>query len=211
VFIPRPETEVLVEEALAALAGNAAAPADGADTVFVVVDLCTGSGAVAVSIAHECAAARVYATDLSEVAVEVAGDNAERCGVSERVTVLEGDLFEPLPGELRGTVDLVVANPPYVPSGDLADLPEEVAAHEPRAALDGGPDGLDVVRRIASGAREWLRTGGSLIIETDTSRAKDAAEVMAAWYEDSVVVTDLAGRDRVVAGRLRGSADDSTA
>jgi release factor glutamine methyltransferase len=200
VFIPRPETEVVVDEALAALpapvvGGSAQGP--------VVVDLCTGSGAVAVSIAHERADARVYATEAASDAAECARENARRCGVDERLTVFEGDLFGPLPAGLRGTVDVVTANPPYIPTGDLAGLPAEVGDHEPREALDGGADGLDVVRRIVADAREWLAPGGTLVIECDTSTTKDAARLMSAWYEGSRVVCDLTGRDRVATGRTR--------
>jgi release factor glutamine methyltransferase len=199
VFIPRPETEVLVDAVLAALP-----PAEAEETAApVVVDLCTGSGAVAISIAHERPDARVYATDAVASTVEVACENAERCGVAGRVTVLEGDLFAPLPAELRGTVDVVAANPPYIPTADLAQLPSEVAAHEPRVALDGGDDGLDVIRRIVDEARGWLVPGGALVIECDTSRAKDAARLMSAWYEGSRVLTDLTGRERFATGHTR--------
>jgi release factor glutamine methyltransferase len=194
VFIPRPETEVLVDEALSAM-GEAPEP--------VVIDLCTGSGAVAVSIAGEQPGVRVWATDVSPLAVDVASENAERCGVSDRVRVLGGDLFGPLPQELRGRVDVVVANPPYIPTSDLETLPREVAGFEPARALDGGVDGLDLVRRIADESRSWLRPGGALVIETDTNRAKDAAELMAAWYEGTRVVADLTGRDRIAIGRTQ--------
>lgn len=197
VFIPRPETEVLVDEALGALAPVA----DGAAPL--VVDLCTGSGAVALSVAHERPDVTVYATEIVPATAEVARENAERCGVAERVTVLEGDLFSPLPEELRGRVDLVAANPPYIPTGDLSGLPAEVGGFEPRVALDGGEDGLDVVRRIAEEARSFLAPGGTLVIETDTSCAKAAAKVFAAWYEGTRVVPDLTGRDRVVIGRTQ--------
>jgi release factor glutamine methyltransferase len=196
VFIPRPETEVLVDEALRSLppaADGAAGP--------VAVDLCTGSGAVALSIARERPDVRVYATELVKATADLARENAARCGVAERVEVLSGDLFEPLPPTLVGLVDVVVANPPYIPTAQLADLPAEVGGFEPRVALDGGADGLDVVRRILDEARVWLRPGGSLVVETDTSCAKAAADAAAAWYEGTRVLTDLTGRDRVVTGR----------
>lgn len=193
VFIPRPETEVLVDAVLEHLDRSAvAAP--------VVVDLATGSGAIAISVAHERPAVRVYATELVAETAAVSRANAERAGVADRVVVLEGDLFAPLPDDLRGRVDAVVANPPYVPTADLAGLPEEVAAHEPLVALDGGPDGLDVVRRIVAGAREWSAPGGLLAVETDTGRVKDAADAMSPWYEGVEVRRDLTGRDRIVLG-----------
>jgi len=194
VFIPRPETEVLVDEALAALEGVSDP---------VVVDLCTGSGAIAISIAHERPDARVYATEIAEETASVARENAERCGVSDRVTVLTGDLFAPLPEELRGIVHVVASNPPYIPTADLAGLPTEVGGFEPRVALDGGPDGLDAVRRIVADARSWLAPGGTLVVETDTSTVKTAVNEMAAWYEGTEAVRDLTGRDRVATGRKR--------
>jgi release factor glutamine methyltransferase len=194
VFIPRPETEVLVDEVLAAIEGV---------TDPVVVDLCTGSGAIAISVAYERPDARVFATEIVPATAEVASENAARCGVADRVTVLTGDLLDPLPGDLRGTVHVVASNPPYIPTGDLADLPAEVGGFEPGVALDGGADGLDVVRRIAAGAGEWLVAKGALVIETDTTRAQEAVNVMAAWYEGTTVIRDLTGRDRVATGRKR--------
>jgi release factor glutamine methyltransferase len=145
----------------------------------------------------------VYATEIVPATGAVARANAERAGVSARVDVLDGDLFAPLLPELRGRVDVVVANPPYIPTADLADLPAEVAGHEPRIALDGGADGLDVVRRIADEAPAWLRPGGLLALETDTLRAKEAARVLSQWYESSEVRQDLTGRDRIVIGIRR--------
>jgi release factor glutamine methyltransferase len=192
VFIPRPETEVLVDEALREL------PHGG-----VAIDLCAGSGAVAISIAYERPDVSVVATELSEATAAVARANAERAGVADRVTVLTGDLFAPLPAELRAGADVVVANPPYVPSGDMASLPAEVSAFEPHVALDGGPDGLDVARRIIEGARGWLRPGCVLLMELDTDRVKDAVRIMDPWYEDCEVRLDLTGRDRFAAGRTR--------
>jgi release factor glutamine methyltransferase len=196
VFIPRPETEVLVDAVLEYLEGRGVAEP-------VVVDLCTGSGAVAVSTAFERAGARAYATEIVPETAEVARLNAERAGVADRVTVGVGDLFEPLPPELRGLADVVVSNPPYIPTVDLADLPDEVGSREPRVALDGGADGLDTVRRIVDGARDWLRPGGLLAIETDTARVKDAADLMSSWYEGVVVRQDLTGRDRIALGTRR--------
>ncbi len=194
VFIPRPETEVLVDEALARLEG-----VEGP----VLVDLCAGSGAVGVSIAYERPDSVVHATEVVPRAADVARENAARCGVSDRFTVYVGDLFAPLPADLRGRVDVVVSNPPYIPTADLAGLPGEVGGFEPLVALDGGADGLDVVRRIVEEAHAWLRPGGALVVETDTSGAKEAANIMAAWYEGCSVVRDLAGRDRVAVGHTR--------
>lgn len=194
VFIPRPETEVLVEVALELIA-DVEEP--------VVLEMCSGSGCIACAIATERPSARVVATEIAPRSAGVARANAGRLGVADRVTVIECDLFERVPVELRGTVDLVIANPPYIPSADMPELPEEILGFEPHLALDGGPDGLDVVRRIASGARSWLAPGGVLAMEIDETCAGYASEGVREWYQEVRTVRDLAGRDRVVVGRRR--------
>lgn len=193
VFIPRPETEVLVDTVLEHL-DRCGTPEP------IVVDLCTGSGAIAVSIAYERPGARVHATEVVPATAEVARENAERCGVAGRATVLDGDLFGPLPVALRGSLDVIVSNPPYIPTADLADLPSEVGGFEPRIALDGGPDGLDIARRIIAEAGSWLRPGGLLAMELDEARVAAAAEEMRAGFHDVRVVADLTGRPRIVVG-----------
>jgi len=187
VFIPRPETEVLVDVALELL-DNAASPC--------VVDLCTGSGAVALAIADERPGARVIATDVSEAAVALARENAERLGLA--VDVRAGDLFEPLPTECRGEVDLVVANPPYLSIELAADLPAEVHADPPEALFGG----LEVTRRLITEAIAWLRPGGALAVECDErAAAAVAAAARGAGFEEVFVRRDLNGRDRVVGAR----------
>ena len=197
VLIPRPETEVLVDAGL--LAVDAAIAERGE---ALVADVCTGSGCIALSIAQERPLARVAASDISPVAIEVALHNAESLGLSDRLSFFEGDLLGALPGELRGTLDLVIANPPYVPSADVPQLPAEVAGFEPHLALDGGPDGLDFYRRLLSDAREWLRPGGMLAVELDERRVQQAVAEGLEWYEDVRLVADLAGRDRIATARL---------
>lgn len=204
VFIPRPETEVLVDVALEAMDAHGAAGAGEsvAAEAPVVVDCCTGSGAVALSIAHERPAARVWATEIEPSTAAVARANAERCGVADRVTILTGDLLEPLPLELRGRVDVVVANPPYIPAPDIAALPPEVADFEPVVALNGGPDGLSFARGIMVTARDVLAPGGLLAMELDTARCRAAAvELEVLGYEGVTVRQDLTGRDRIVSAR----------
>jgi len=199
VFIPRPETEILVDVALAALERR---PAGGGHARPVVVDLCTGSGAVAVSIAYEVSGAVVHASDLNPLAVETTRRNAEAAGVAGRVHVFEGDLFGPLPADIVGRVSLVLANPPYVPSADLPSLPAEVLGFEPHLALDGGTDGLKVARRILAEAPRWLAPGGTLGMELDETRVADLVrEMEAAGWRDTCVTRDLAGRERVASGR----------
>ena len=194
VFIPRPETEVLVDAVIDGLAGLGEAH---------VVDLCTGSGCVAVSIAHELPESRVWAVDANEQAVEAARRNALYAGVQNRVQVVHGDMFSPLMPELTGRLDAVVANPPYIPSAQVPDLPVEVLGFEPRLALDGGPDGLREARRIAEGALRWLRPNGLLAIELASDRATAMAEEMRGTFEEVQVLRDLTGRDRIVVGRKR--------
>ncbi|HEX5268839.1 MAG TPA: putative protein N(5)-glutamine methyltransferase [Gemmataceae bacterium] len=179
VFIPRRRTEFLVRRA-AALARRAtgAARQDPArrDPVppraVVVVDLCCGSGAVGAALAASLGRAELYAADIDPAAVRCARRNVAAAGGR----VYQGDLYAPLPARLRGRVDILAANVPYVPSGDVGLLPSEARAHEPRVALDGGADGLDVLRRVAAGAPLWLAPGGHLLVETSERQAPSAAE-----------------------------------
>ena len=194
VFIPRPETEVLVDVVLEGLAAST-----GPDAARVV-DLCTGSGCVAVSLATERPNTDVWAVDADERAIRAAHRNALHAGVTDRVQVLHGDLFGPLPQELAGSVDCIVSNPPYVPSADIPGLPAEVLGFEPHRALDGGLDGLDVFRRIAEEAHAWLAPGGLLAVELDSTRVAEAARLLAGRYERVTVRKDLTGRDRIVIG-----------
>jgi release factor glutamine methyltransferase len=186
VFVPRPETEVLVDVALRALR-NVDAP--------VVVDVGAGSGAVALAVKDERPDAKVLATDLSPEAVELVRANAARLGLA--VEALEGDLLEPLPAELRGWVDLVISNPPYVSAEEYADLPVEVRA-EPALALIGG---IDVYERLTGQAVRWLRDGGAVALEIGDGQGPAVADLLRRSFADVRVYADLAGRDRVVVGR----------
>jgi release factor glutamine methyltransferase len=159
VFVPRRRTEFLVRQA-----AGLARPRD------IIVDLCCGAGAIGAALAAAVDQAEVHATDVDPAAVRCAGRNLPG-------RVYQGDLYEPLPSGLRGLVGLVVANVPYVPSGEIRLLPAEARAHEPLVALDGGPDGLDVLRRVAAGAPGWLRPGGHLLVETSEDRAPQAVRV----------------------------------
>ncbi len=153
VLIPRPETELLVEEALSALPHR--------DGVRRIIDVGTGSGCLAVTLAVEFPAAAVVGTDMSAAALAVAGRNAERHNAAGRITFLETDLLL----DVAGPADLIVSNPPYVPAGDGAALAPEVARYEPPSALYGGHDGLDVIRRLLADARRPLAPDGWLIVE----------------------------------------------
>lgn len=193
VLIPRPETEILVDSVLPAI-DAAIAEREQA----LVADICTGSGCIALSIASERPTATVVATDISELALAVAQENVGSLDLSEQVSVARGDLFAALDPELRGTFDVIVSNPPYVPSADVPDLPAEVAGFEPHLALDGGADGLDVFRRLLTESLDWLRPGGLLGVELDERMVQIAAGEAQKWYEEVRVVRDLTGRDRIV-------------
>ncbi|HXF73530.1 MAG TPA: peptide chain release factor N(5)-glutamine methyltransferase [Actinomycetota bacterium] len=186
VFVPRPETEVLVGAALEAL-GPVEDP--------VVVDVGTGTGAIALAIKDERPDAEVFATDLSPEAVELARRNAARLGLDVRV--LQGDLLSPLPGELRGWVDLVISNPPYVTPAEYEELPEDVKA-DPALALVGGPE---IYERLAAESVRWLRDGGVLAVEIGAGRGPEVAATLRRSFMDVEVRLDLAGRERVVLGR----------
>jgi release factor glutamine methyltransferase len=190
VFIPRPETEVLVDVVLRMLAER------GSPTV---VDVGTGTGAIALALRQERPDATVLATDLAPEAVALAKENAS--ALSLDVEVLEGDLLDPLPPELRGRVDAVVANPPYVPPDDRASLAPHVLA-EPALALFGT---IDVYERLFEAAGAWLRPGGLVAVEIEERAAADvSAAARAAGFEEVEVTRDLAARDRVVSGRRPG-------
>ena len=201
VLIPRPETEVVagwaVDEA-ARLAAEA-----GRDREVVVVDLGTGSGAIALSVAVECPQTRVFATDVSADALAVARANLAGVGqAAARVSLHEGDWFEALPQALQGSVDVMVSNPPYIGTGEA--LPPTVADWEPPVALWSGPAGDEAVEQIVAGASTWLRPGGSLVLETASHRAQQTAQMVAtAGFLDVRVELDLAGLQRVVIGHHR--------
>jgi release factor glutamine methyltransferase len=195
VLIPRPETEQVVEVALRELDRLG-----GRERPTTVVDLGTGSGAIALSIATERVRTAVWATDVSEAALDVARANLAGTGrAGARVRMEQGEWFAALPDELRGAVDLVVSNPPYVPDG--ADLPTDVADWEPSGALFAGPDGLDDVRRIVADAPAWLADDGVLVCELSPEQGQDAVELALARFAAAELVPDLTGRDRALVAR----------
>ncbi len=190
VLTPRPDTETLVEAALSKLKTPGQRPR--------ILDLGTGSGAIALSLASELPEAELVATDLSQAALQIAAENADRLQQKERVRFLHGDLFEPVAGE---RFDLVVSNPPYVARRDEGKLPPELA-HEPEMALFAGEDGLDVIRRLVAGAGAHLSAGGWLLIELSPEQAVTVEqELISAGFVDVERRFDLARRPRVVGGR----------
>jgi release factor glutamine methyltransferase len=188
-LVPRPETELLVEAALAALPEGGRA-----------LDLCTGSGCVGVTLALERPSARVVAVDLSADALALAGENAAALGAA--IELLRGDLYEPLPPEAR--FDVVVANPPYVPSAELPGLARELR-HEPALALDGGADGLRVARLLVAGALPRLAPGGTLVVEMHERHADALPRLcLEAGFASAQARRDLAGLPRYVVARAPG-------
>jgi release factor glutamine methyltransferase len=190
VFVPRRRTELLVRQALRRARPGA-----------VVLDLCCGSGALGTVLAAESAGAELHAADLDPAAVRCARRNIAPYGG----TAYEGDLFDPLPGHLRGRVDLLAANMPYVPTADVPLLPAEARDHEALLALDGGPDGLDVLRRVLAQAPRWLAPGGALLFEiSDRQTAPAVAAVRAAGLEPRVATDEEAYATVVTGVRPRG-------
>ena len=196
VLTPRPESELIVEEGLARLADT--------ERRWRIAEVGTGSGCLAVSLAVELPHATVVATDLSEAALALARRNAARHGVSKRVQLVRTSLLE----GVHGPFDLVASNPPYVTTGEMAALPPEVRDHEPWVALDGGPDGLDVVRVLIAGSAPLLSPGGWLVFEIGAGQDATAAALVQGneTLELVGVRTDLAGIARTVTARRRLSA-----
>lgn len=197
VLIPRPETEVVVEVAMAELARL------GARTP-VAVDLGTGSGAIALSLAREVAGLEVWGTDASAGALAVARANLAGMGrAGAAVRLVEGSWYDALPGLLKGGVDLLVSNPPYVAAKEVDDLPPEVAHWEPMEALVAGPTGLEQLEVVIGGAPAWLGRPGALVVEIAPSQREAVLALAAdAGFESADVRPDLAGRARVLVGRV---------
>ena len=172
------------------------------DPFLLVADICTGSGCIACSIASERPDTRVIAVDLAPEAVALARENAEALGLSDRVKVISGDLGSSIPERYLGRFDLIVSNPPYVPTAVLDDIPHEVSAFEPALALDGGADGLDLFRRMAPWAHRALKAGGAFACELHETHLEEAAAIArGAGFADARIVRDLADRPRVLVCR----------
>ena len=207
VLIPRPETEVVVDVALFELRRldhDRRERHEGTKRHPVVVDLGTGSGAIALSVASEAPATQVWATDRSRQALAVARANLAGAGrAATRVKLAEGSWFAALPPILRGQVDVVVSNPPYVGEHEVPDLPPEVARWEPREALVAGPTGLEQLVAIVSEARRWLSRPGAVVLEIAPHQAQEAvALAYAEGYTEADVRPDLAGRLRALVARV---------
>lgn len=200
VLIPRPETEVLIEKIIA-LANDK----NKKNEPLKILDIGTGSGNIAVSLAKELRQARIIATDISSDALEVAKSNAERIGVKGRIDFVHGDLFEPFKSKGRFdktknfSFDFIVSNPPYIPSEDIEGLSPEVSVWEPRTGLDGGEDGLNFYRRIIREAFYYLRDDGFILFEIGEKQGEGIKEIAGQYmeYRNIKIYKDYSGKDRV--------------
>lgn len=194
VFLPRPETEGLVEAALRGIHAERGR----------LLELGTGTGAIAIAILHALPEWAGDAVDRSPQAVRLARKNATRNGLQGRLKVIEGTFRDPEALRLPAAeYDLVVSNPPYIKTGDIPGLMPEVKDHDPVEALDGGPDGLDALRDLARGIPRWLRPGGLLAVEIGADQADDSQDIMRSHLAEMRVLPDLAGRPRILMGTRR--------
>lgn len=196
-LIPRPETELLVDEALRCAIHHAG------KKPLAIIDLCTGSGCIAVTMALKLPDSVVYATDMSKAALKVAAENASLNGVADRMIFLEGDLFAALDGTPARMADIILSNPPYISQAELEGLAPEVIGYEPKSALYGGPDGLAFYRRIITEAPRRLSDGGFLLLEMGFGQSEDIRELMEKEqrYTDITVLKDYSGIERIIKGK----------
>ena len=203
VLVPRPDTETLVEAALAISSGQLAENREQGtekNVKVVVLDLCTGSGAAAVALKNERPEIEVHATDISEDALEAAKSNAARLLPEKNICFYHGDLYNALPDSL--CFSLIVSNPPYIPTHEIETLSPEVQ-NEPRIALDGGVSGLEIIGRIIDGAPDYLRNGGTLLMEADPRQARDITALLEKrGFNNIQLYKDLSGSERVIGGRF---------
>ncbi len=208
VLIPRPETEYVVEVALEEAERSGLRRSRRAvalvepEAPAAVADIGTGSGAIALALEAELADVEVWASDVSEDALAVARANVAGCAATRVRIAAAGVWFEPLPERLRGSLRLIVSNPPYVAEHEVAELPREVAAHEPRRALVSGPSGTEAIERLLEGAPQWLAPGASFVCEIAPHQAGTMIEhARALGYHEVMVRVDLTGRARVLVAR----------
>ncbi|MBR2527402.1 MAG: peptide chain release factor N(5)-glutamine methyltransferase [Blautia sp.] len=201
VLIPRQETELLVEEALARL---------GARDNAYILDMCTGSGCILCSVLAERTMARGVGVDISGAALAVARENTRDLGVAERTVLVQGDLFEGAFFETceKGCFDMILSNPPYIPTDQIGNLMEEVCSHDPFVALDGGEDGLDFYRRLSRQSRTYLKQEGWFLCEIGHDQAASVSGFLEeAGFSDIMLRKDYSGQDRLLAARWPGADD----
>lgn len=196
VLIPRPETELLVEESLKLYKGGALGSGDSPR----ILDLCTGSGVLAVCLAKEIPGAKVHGSDISKGALEIARQNAARHGVSDRISFFSGGLFQPFLNKQEASFGLILSNPPYVPTEEMKGLQPEIRDHEPRCALDGGPDGMRYIREILRQAPAFLASRGWLLVELDPRQVEEAMGLAeeAGLYDEVSACEDYGRLKRVL-------------
>ncbi len=190
-LIPRADTEILVEEIIRLY---------DKDRTVNILDIGSGSGCIAVSLAYHLKKAQVWATDISQKALEVATENSKTAGVSERVKFIKHNIMEGFP-QINEEMDVIVSNPPYIPKTDCLVLDKKVKEFEPMNALDGGEDGLDFYRQITDIAK--LKAGGVLAFEVGINQAEQVAKIMKKRFFEIKIIKDLSGIDRVVMGKLK--------
>jgi release factor glutamine methyltransferase len=200
VLIPRQDTEVLVETVISWCRSRVPTEAGNCTSQVRILDIGTGSGCIAVSLAYYLENSRITAADISQKALETALHNAEKACADTRIEFVRSNLFSGLQG--HGLYDAIISNPPYIPTGDLDGLQPEVRCFEPFTALDGGRDGLGFYRRIADGAVSFLKPGGLLAFEVGFDQAEAVSHLLTGMHFTVRKVRDLAGIERVVAGQL---------
>ncbi len=201
VLIPRPETEILVETVL-----KKAPEKQYQDKRITIIDIGTGSGNIAVSLAKNLSNAEIYASDISQEALEIAKTNTQRHDVADKVHLLHGDLFDAFSSHIeKGNVDFIVSNPPYVSESEWKNLEPELRDHEPREALVGGKDGLIFYRQIIKEASDWLMPDGYLVIEIGETQANMIIKLMKneGHYGDIEISNDLQGKERIISARRK--------
>lgn len=210
VLIPRQDTETMVEDAISIINENKLRGEDfpiKPKKSWDVLDLCCGSGAIGVSLAHFCKTVRVTCSDVSNDAIQVARENAKSLGMSSRVSFVAGDLLQPFKGKFsKKKFDMIISNPPYIESLVIPTLQREVKDHEPMMALDGGEDGLDFYKKIISDVAENLKKEGVLILEIGHNQMEQVKALLENTFkfENIIGLKDLAGRDRIVIATLAG-------
>jgi len=197
VLIPRADTEILVEEIIKHV--------NAGDKSINILDIGTGSGCIAVSLAYYLKNSRVTAVDISAEALEVARNNAQFHGVDNRIKFIQSDILKGhiFPGNAEPVFDIIVSNPPYIASSDIEGLQPEVAEYEPVTALDGGKDGLKFYRAIVNYAQQHLKPEGTLAFEVGYGQSKDVADMMRSGFDNICITKDYAGIERVVTGKKK--------
>lgn len=201
VLIPRPDTEVLVEKIIDIVNSE---ERFNRKNPIKIVDIGTGSGAITISLAYYIKNSEIYSVDINPRAIDIASQNAKNLSVEKNIQFLNGSLLEPLyENDLKGKIDIIASNPPYIPTKVIENLQTEVSTYEPKLALDGGVDGLDFYRKIIDGASDFLTYEGLIAFEIGHDQGEDVSKILEGSneFKNIEIITDLSGLDRVVIGR----------